>query len=141
MHDDVLKYTKLKLDTLTNNSYISSQLPAIASPIPNRDDTQVLNIDSVFSSSPITNASENADNLLYQNWTPQPHSIPIAQPIYDNITDPSQRSKSAEPVSYTHLDVYKRQRQNHQSIQAKLEPCLSRLVEMFFLLPRHHHPE
>ncbi|CAI4064942.1 hypothetical protein N7582_002829 [Saccharomyces uvarum] len=111
LHDDVLKYTKLKLDTLTNNSYISSQLPAIASPIPNRDDTQVLNIDSVFSSSPITNASENADNLLYQNWTPQPHSIPIAQPIYDNITDPSQRSKSAEPHSNTNPNLIPVQKQ------------------------------
>lgn len=97
LNDDVLKYTKLKIETLTNTPFISPPLPAIASPIPNRDDTQILNIDSVFSSSPITNDPENTDNLLYQNWSPQPHSIPISQPIYDNITDASQRSKSAEP--------------------------------------------
>ncbi|EJS41541.1 vts1p [Saccharomyces arboricola H-6] len=97
LNDDVLKYTKLKLDTLTTTSFISPQLPAIASPIPNRDDTQILNIDSVFSSSPITNDSEKTDNLLYQNWSPQPHSIPITQPIYDNFTDLNQRSKSADP--------------------------------------------
>ncbi|KOG96831.1 Vts1p [Saccharomyces eubayanus] len=111
LHDDVLKYTKLKLDTLTNTSFMSSQLPAIASPIPNRDDTQILNIDSVFSSSPITNDSENTDNLLYQNWSPQPHSIPIAQPVYDNITDSGQRSKSAEPHSNTNPNLIPLQKQ------------------------------
>ncbi|EHN00051.1 Vts1p [Saccharomyces cerevisiae x Saccharomyces kudriavzevii VIN7] len=119
LNDDVLKYTKLKLDTLTNTSFISPPLPAIASPIPNRDDTQILNIDSVFSSSPITNDSENTDNLLYQNWSPQPHSIPIIQPIYDSINDPSQRSKSAEPHVTSSPNLIPVQKQYNNGISTK----------------------
>ncbi|CDH15001.1 related to Protein VTS1 [Zygosaccharomyces bailii ISA1307] len=93
LHDDVLQYTKLKLNSLAKSGYISPQIPAIASPVPNRDPYPVVNLDSVFSKEKDTDPSDNA--LLFQQWSPQPTSV--TQPIFDYIKDVHQRPKSADP--------------------------------------------
>ncbi|QLQ81728.1 hypothetical protein HG537_0F04890 [Torulaspora globosa] len=101
LNEDVLQYTKLKLDSLINSGYLSPQIPAIASPIPNRDAYTITNLDSVFSNGKI---SENdtkpgeplvENSTMYPKWSPQPTSV--TQPIYDYIQDMNQRPKSADP--------------------------------------------
>lgn len=103
LNEDVLRYTKLKLDSLMNSGYISPQIPAIASPVPNREDYSITNLDSVFSNGTTTGADGDADHIdssvdhssIYQQWSPQPTSM--TQPIYDYIKDINQRPKSADP--------------------------------------------
>lgn len=93
LHEDVLQYTKLKLNSLSKSGYISPQIPAIASPVPNRDPYPVVNLDSVFSKEHDVDPGDNP--LLFQQWSPQPTSV--TQPIFDYIKDVHQRPKSADP--------------------------------------------
>lgn len=104
LNEDVLQYTKLKLDSLMNSGYISPQIPAIASPVPSRDAYSITNLDSVFSSArSIGPESDTGDHIgpnvdhsaIYQQWSPQPTSM--TQPIYDYIKEMNQRPKSADP--------------------------------------------
>lgn len=103
LNEDVLQYTKLKLDSLMNSGYLSPQIPAIASPVPNRENYPITNLDSVFfSEKDKENDKDNnhidsrIDNsIIYQQWSPQPTSM--TQPIYDYIKDMHQRPKSADP--------------------------------------------
>lgn len=94
LHEDVLQYTKLKLNSLVKSGYISPQIPAIASPVPNRDPYPSVNLDSVFSKDNVENDS-NDNSVLFQQWSPQPTSV--TQPIFDYIKDVYQRPKSADP--------------------------------------------
>ncbi|GAV53713.1 hypothetical protein ZYGR_0AK02150 [Zygosaccharomyces rouxii] len=94
LHEDVLQYTKLKLNSLVKSGFISPQMPAIASPVPNRDPYPLVNLDSVFSSDDIEN-DPNDNSILFQQWSPQPTSV--TQPIFDCIKDVHQRPKSADP--------------------------------------------
>ncbi|QLL34117.1 hypothetical protein HG536_0F04430 [Torulaspora globosa] len=104
LNEDVLHYTKLKLDSLINSGYLSPQIPAIASPVPNREAYSIANLDSVFSDGKLadndTKPGERIDPMIensaiYQKWSPQPASV--TQPIYDYIKDMNQRPKSADP--------------------------------------------
>lgn len=104
LNEDVLQYTKLKLDSLMNSGYISPQIPAIASPVPNRESYSITNLDSVFSNERSMGAdSDTGDHLdpsvdhsvIYQQWSPQPTSM--TQLIYDYIKEMNQRPKSADP--------------------------------------------
>lgn len=102
LNEDVLQYTKLKLDSLMNSGYLSPQIPAIASPVPNREAYPITNLDSVFSHGNTDTDSNSGDhiepmmeNSIYQQWSPQPTSV--TQPIYDYIKDMNQRPKSADP--------------------------------------------
>lgn len=94
LHEDVLQYTKLKLNSLVKSGFISPQIPAIASPVPNRDPYPLINLDSVFSSDDVEN-DPNDNSVLFQQWSPQPTSV--TQPIFDYIKDVHQRPKSADP--------------------------------------------
>lgn len=94
LHEDVLQYTKLKLNSLAKSGFISPQIPAIASPVPNRDPYPLVNLDSVFSSDDVEN-KQNDNSILFQQWSPQPTSV--TQPIFDYIKDVHQRPKSADP--------------------------------------------
>ncbi|CAR27720.1 hypothetical protein ZYGR_0N02060 [Zygosaccharomyces rouxii] len=94
LHEDVLQYTKLKLNSLVKSGFISPQVPAIASPVPNRDPYPLINLDSVFTNDEVDN-DPNDNSILFQHWSPQPTSV--TQPIFDYIKDVHQRPKSADP--------------------------------------------
>lgn len=103
LNEDVLQYTKLKLDSLMNSGYLSPQIPAIASPVPNRENYPITNLDSVLFSEKNKGNDEDSNHIdsridnsmIYQQWSPQPTSM--TQPIYDYIKDMHQRPKSADP--------------------------------------------
>lgn len=119
LNEDVLQYTKLKLDSLINSGYLSPQIPAIASPVPNRDAYPITNLDSVFSNGKLdsdTKANDRiepmVDSVMYQKWSPQPASA--TQPIYDYIKDMNQRPKSADPhVSRMNMNLKKGATSSH----------------------------
>lgn len=97
LNEEVLHSTKLKLDSLVHSGYISPQLGPIASPIPNKVQSQVhqaenpqpLNLDSVL----------NGDNI-YRQWSPLPQNTasPMQQPMYDYLAD-IPRPRSADPYN------------------------------------------
>lgn len=103
LNENVLQYTKLKLDSLMNSGYLSPQIPAIASPVPNSENYAITNLDSVFSNGQQDSNDPDGNNMdsmmsnsiIYQQWSPQPTSM--TQPIYDYIKDMHQRPKSADP--------------------------------------------
>lgn len=117
LNEDVLRYTKLKLDSLMNSGYLSPKIPAIASPIPNRDNYAVTNLDSVFSNGETErHDSDNIEpmlntSIIYQQWSPPPTSV--TQPIYDYINDMHHRPKSADPNVSRNNSIQKGKRSNN----------------------------
>lgn len=101
LNDDVLQYTKLKLDSLMNSGYLSPQPGStIASPIPNKD-SSTLNLDSVFSkvtnnlNSDMVQQPQKVPPIIYQPWSPQP--VSPSQSTFDYSNGTHERPKSADP--------------------------------------------
>ena len=118
LKDDVLQYTKLKLDSLINSGYLASpqQHPTISSPlsVPALSDLStnsisasqsysIPNLDAMFGTPPSSNVDniqqqqrQQQQNMGYHPWSPQPV---MSQGFNPREALSMQRPKSADPAA------------------------------------------
>ena len=98
LKDDVLQYTKLKLDSLTNSGYLASppQPPVITSPlsVPLLNELNLPTANNNLNS--MLNNDTNKSDSIYHPWSPQP----ILEQQQARLLQQQQRPKSADPSSY-----------------------------------------
>ncbi|CCF57494.1 hypothetical protein KAFR_0C05030 [Kazachstania africana CBS 2517] len=103
LNEDVLHYTKLKIDTLTSNGFTSPQInvqPSVGisiSPPVLQSNNDTTNLDSYFLGSSAYDEQDNSTlrSTIHQPWSPQP--ISKTSSLFDYSKFQLQRPKSADP--------------------------------------------